>query len=226
MAAVLACGEGAVLSHLSAAALWGIRSQDPITIDVSVASRVKRSVECVRVHRPRLLGDIDVTVRAGIPVTSVPRTLIDSAEVVPRRTLERALDEAEYLRLLDSTGLARALKRHRGRAGAARLSAALSEHDPGTTRTQSELEERFLALVRRAGFPAPEVNARSAVTGSTSCGEPRGWRWKQMAAPLTTGPVPASATLAVARGSRRRVSRCSASPGHRWWDALARSRPR
>ncbi len=108
MAAVRASGEGPVLSHLPAAALWGIRPQDPITIDVSVRSRGKRSVEGLRVHRARRLGDVEVTVRRGVPVTSASRTLIDVAEAVSRRALERALDEAEYLRLFDATDLARA----------------------------------------------------------------------------------------------------------------------
>lgn len=160
MAAVLACGEGAGLSHLSAAALWQLRAADPVVIDTSLPGRRMRSREGIRAHRPRGLPQEDVHHHRDIPVTSVPRTLIDLAEVLGTRSLERVLDEAEYLGLLDGRALAEALERNRGRRGAARLRATLARHEPGTTRTRSELEESFFLLVRRAGLPQPEVNAR------------------------------------------------------------------
>jgi hypothetical protein len=87
------------------------------------------------VHRAPL-RDREVLKRAGIPLTTPARTLIDLADVAPRRTLERAIDEAEYLRL-DCTGLA---PRH-GRRGSGRLSAVLAVHRPGSTRTRSHLEK-------------------------------------------------------------------------------------
>lgn len=158
LAAVLSCPEGAVLSNLSAAALWGLRDIDPKTIDVSVPARSGKRRAGIRVHRPRHLNAADVTAHRGIPVTSVPRTLIDMAEMVSTRSLERALDEAQYLKLLGRGDLKTALHRHRGRAGAARLAAALRRHLPGTTRTRSPLEEAFFVLVRNAGLPRPEVN--------------------------------------------------------------------
>ncbi len=161
MAAVLACGEGAVLSHLSAAALWKLRAVDPDVIDVSLPSRSGQSSRHgIRVHRPRKLRPDDVTCRRHIPVTSVPRTLIDLAVVVGARSRERLLDEAEYLGLIDRDELEAALERNRTRAGAARLAATLRHHEPGTTRTRSPLEEAFFLLVTRAGLPQPEVNAR------------------------------------------------------------------
>ena len=161
MAAVLACGEGAVLSHLSAAVLWRLRENDPAVIDVSLASRSgRRWREGIRLHRPVALVKDDRTDHRGIPVTTVPRTLIDLAEVLGTRTLERTLDEAEYLRLLDRGELTSAIERNRTRTGAARLTATLARHEPGTTRTRSPLEEAFLLLTRRAGLPQPEVNAR------------------------------------------------------------------
>ena len=159
-AAVLACGEGAVLSHLSAAALWRLRDADPAVIDTSLASRRMRSREGIRAHRPMRLDKKDTATHRGIPVTTVPRTLIDLAEVLGTRTLERTLDEAEYLGLLDRGALASALERNGTRTGTARLRAVLARHEPGTTRTRSPLEEAFLLLTRRAGLPQPEVNAR------------------------------------------------------------------
>ena len=91
--------------------------------------------------------------RDGIVVTTPARTLVDLADVVPRRTLERAMDEAEYLRL-DRSGLA---PRH-GRPGSGLLASVLAVHRPGTTRTRSELEETFLKLCDDHGIPRPEVN--------------------------------------------------------------------
>jgi very-short-patch-repair endonuclease len=103
------------------------------------------------VHEAQLTAD--VTNRAGIPVTKPARTLIDLADVAPRRTLERAIDEAEFLRP-DCTGLA---PRH-GRRGSGALSSVLAVHTAGSTRTRSELEELFLALCNKHDLPRPQVN--------------------------------------------------------------------
>ena len=149
MAAVLACGVGAALSHFSAAVLWGLLSGDG---KIHVTAPTGRKRPGLVVHRAGLKA-ADVTSRAGIAVTKFARTLIDLADVAPRRTLERALDEAEFLRL-DCTGLA---PRH-GRRGAGTLSSVLAVHAAGSTRTRSELEERFLALCDNHNLPRPEVN--------------------------------------------------------------------
>ncbi|HEX2413665.1 MAG TPA: type IV toxin-antitoxin system AbiEi family antitoxin domain-containing protein [Thermoleophilaceae bacterium] len=152
IAAVLACGEAAVLSHRSAAVMWGILSGGPAWAEVTVPGDRGRELVGVKVHRQRL-NAADVTSRNAIPITTPGRTLIDLAEVVSERTLERAMDEAEYLRL-DCTGL----KPIPGRAGSGRLARVLSLHRPGATRTRTPLEERFLDLCRRAQLPQPEVN--------------------------------------------------------------------
>ena len=153
MAAVLACGEDAALSHFSAAVLWGLLSSDG---RIHVTTPRDREPRGLVVHRAGLDGD--VRMRAGIPVTTPARTLIDLADVAPRRTLERALDEAEYLRL-DCTGLAP----RRGRRGSGTLSSVLAIHRPGSTRTRSHLEELFIALCDRHGLPRPEVNVHVEV---------------------------------------------------------------
>jgi very-short-patch-repair endonuclease len=103
------------------------------------------------VHRAALENEIRN--RAGIPVTAPARTLIDLADVAPRRTLERAIDEAEYLRL-DCSGLT---PKH-GRRGSGTLASVLAVHTPGSTRTRSELEEMFIRLCDNHGLPRPEVN--------------------------------------------------------------------
>ena len=148
MAATLACGEGAALSHFSAAVLWGMLNGGGGAIHVTTELR-RRRPELV-VHEAALGGE--VVRRAGITVTAPARTL-DLADVAPQRTLERAVDEAEYLRL-DCTGLAP----RRGRRGSGVLSSVLALHRPGSTRTKSHMEELFIALCDRHGLPRPEVN--------------------------------------------------------------------
>ena len=158
LAAALACSDGSAISHLSGAAVWRLREVDPVTIDVTVPRRSGRRRAGIRVHRPRHLAPGDFTWHRGVPVTSVPRTLIDVAEVVSIRSLERMLDEAEFLRLLDLARLDVTLERHRGRPGSARVRSLLEHHQPGSTRTRNALEERFLLIVREAGLPQPDVN--------------------------------------------------------------------
>jgi very-short-patch-repair endonuclease len=149
LAAVLACGDEAVLSHRSAAALWGIRPTGAPRIDVTV-SRTSgvRSTSAIVVHRPQLAAP--VVVRDGVPVTTPGRTLLDLATALPKRQLEKAAEMAEALRLdvvVDDT-----------HPGARRLRAAMATHDLGHT-TRSGLEDDFLALCDRFEIARPRVNA-------------------------------------------------------------------
>ena len=121
-------------------------------MEVTARGNRGRKVEGVKVHRQPLTSN-DVTVRNGIPVTTSGRTLVDFADVVSDRRLERAIDEADYLRL-DCAGL----EPIPGRPGNGRLKKVLSLHRPGPTRTRTPLEERFLELCRRSKLPDPEVN--------------------------------------------------------------------
>ena len=120
--------------------------------------RSRRQISGIEIHRSVTLSDADVTVIRGIRCTTAARTLLDLAGVLDRRGLERAVDQAEILELFDLTALHEQLRRNPGRRGARRLGELLTAHQPATT-TRSELEERFLALIRRAGLPVPEVNA-------------------------------------------------------------------
>ena len=161
MAAALACGDGAVLSHASAAALWEIRPTDGV-VHVTVPTAGGRHRPALCVHRdPRLAAD-EVTTRHGIPVTTVARTLLDLAATLAPRALQRALDEAAVRRWLDIALFDALIARHAGHHRAAKLRDALDGHRPGTTLTRSELEERFLELCRTYDLPQPEVNARVA----------------------------------------------------------------
>jgi very-short-patch-repair endonuclease len=161
IAAVLACGDGAVLSHCSAAALWSIRSETgPGLIDVTLRTRAgRRRRRGIRVHRPRRLADDELITHCGIPATGPARTILDIASVIGRRPLERAVDEADRLTLVGADDFVELLRRHPGHPGAERLRGVLARHRVGSTATRSELEERFLALCRRHRIPQPAVNA-------------------------------------------------------------------
>jgi len=158
MAATLT--TGGVLSHRSASALWGLTDpieREEVTVPTTAGRRRRKGLTT---HRTSSLPSAEVTTQDGIPVTTVPRTFIDLAEVVSRRKLERTLDEAEYLRLFDEGTFRAAIAAHPGRTGAKRLALALDEHTAGTTRTNEGLEERFFLLCRRAGLPDPLVKPK------------------------------------------------------------------
>jgi very-short-patch-repair endonuclease len=158
LAAVLACGPDAVLSHRDAGALWELRPSTRNAVDVTAPGRTRRSRPGITVHRVRGLDPRDTTRRDGIPVTTVARTLLDLAEVLRPRELERAFEEAERLRLLDVNALEKLCRRSPGRHGLRPLTALLAEHRGPAPLTRSELESRFLDLCRDAGLPVPRVN--------------------------------------------------------------------
>ena len=159
MAAVLACGPGAVLSHRSAAALLELRDWGGTKIDVTVPRRSRRKHEGVKVHCSTTLTDHDVTVVNNIPCTTVARTLLDLAEAVTGRQLERSFDQAEILQVLDLTAIEDELARHPTRPGAKAVRNVLETHYIGRTPTWNENEEALLAITRPLGIPDPECNA-------------------------------------------------------------------
>jgi very-short-patch-repair endonuclease len=162
MAAVLACGPAAALSHHAAGALWEMRPTAFALVDVTVPRTGARSRPGLRIHRPRTLSDDEVTSRHGIPVTTPARTVLDLAASLSERELQRVLDEAQVRRLATAPSLVALAAAHPGHRGTGALGRALRDHTPGTTLTRSELEERFLALCRTHGLPQPEVNVRVA----------------------------------------------------------------
>lgn len=153
MAAVLCCGGGAVLSHASAAELWGIRRTRARTVHVSVPRNGARSRPGLRVHHRSTLRAEDATRRDRIPVTSPARTLIDLAPHLSAPHLERAVNEADNHDLIDPEALRAAVVARAGVAGVAALRRLLDARTFALTR--SELERRFLPLARRAGLPKP-----------------------------------------------------------------------
>lgn len=175
MAAVLACGRKAALSHRSAAAHLGLLRGDGKRVDVTAPGRAGRSRPGIAAHSGRLHED-ELTEAEGVPCTTVARTLLDLAEVVDRRRLEIAVEQAEVLRVFDLRAVSAVLARAVGRRGAPLLAAVLAEANGHSTITRSELEERFLALCRAAGLPPPEVNAWVSLEDGTGVEADFVWR--------------------------------------------------
>ena len=162
MAAVLAFGPTAVLSHRSAGQAWGFVGQFTGEPEVTRPGRVRGRPGIVVRCSP--LPTDEVTVLDAIPVTTVPRTLVDLAGVVDRRQLERAWNQTEVLQLRDLLSVAAVLDRHPGRRGTAALRRLLAAEHPADV-TRNDLEEGFVALVDRSGLPRPRMNAHMALRG-------------------------------------------------------------
>jgi very-short-patch-repair endonuclease len=157
MAAVLACGPRALLSHRSAAALWDIRSGDEDVLEVVVPAELPRRRPGIRVHRRR---DHEAPGRREIdriPLTHPVATLVDLATCVPRWQLEAAINEADHRGLVDPEQLLAALDLLPPRAGVGPVRALLEASV--VTLTSTQLERRFLPLAREAGLPAPQTQA-------------------------------------------------------------------
>lgn len=163
MAATLAFGPVAVLSHRSAGQLWGIVPRSSIAPEVTRPGRAGARPRLI-VHRGSLPPDEVRRVR-GIPVTSVPRTLFDVAATRPEREVERAWNEMEFLGLTDPLSVPDLLERYPGRPGSPALRRLAGGKARFTGRTRSELEEAFLALVDREGLPRPRMNAHLPLRG-------------------------------------------------------------
>ena len=153
MAAVLACGEGAMLSHRSAAALWGFGEETPGVIDVSIARHSTLRRPGIRIHDRAGIRNRDIATRRGIPLTEPIRTFLDLSTVAGPKTVERAINEADKLDVIDADALRRALDDHPGEPGVRVLREILDEH---TFRlSDDELERLFRPIASAAGLPVP-----------------------------------------------------------------------
>jgi hypothetical protein len=242
LAAVLACGPGAVLSHRSAAAAWGLRPTSRPRHEVTVPRTAGTGPAVVEAHRARRLSPDDVTVLRAVPIPSVARTLVDLAGVRAAHARERAVHEAEVRRLLDVRALDAAMARAPNRRGVGTLRAVLAEPDPGST--HAGLEERFLALCRRTGLPPPRCNvavplgdrllevdalwSRERVVSSSTAGAFTTPRRRSRPTGAATPPSSRAATSSCAsRGSASSVSRLrSFATCERSWPFAGRPRAR
>lgn len=161
LAAVLAVGPGAVLSHRDAAGLHGLRPANHARTDVTTI-RQPRAIDGIVIHRTRSLDAQDITTVSGIPVTTVARTLVDLAGQIPHDHLTKAIKEAERQRTFDLRQIHTAMAHTRGRTGWGHRALATAieecaafEHSP----TRSPLEDAFLRLLRDRRLPFPATNA-------------------------------------------------------------------
>jgi very-short-patch-repair endonuclease len=153
MAAVLACGDLAVLSHRSAAELWGIGWEEDHRIDVTIRRSTKIARSGIKVRRRPKLPERNVVQRFGIPVTTPTQTLIDLATELKPLRLERAVNQADVHDLVDPETLRRSLDAYAGMPGAKTLRTMLDRH---TFRlSDSDLEIYFRPLALAAAFPLP-----------------------------------------------------------------------
>jgi len=157
MAATLSAGRGALLSHYSAAVLWGLRPPREGPMEITVVGREIRQRDGIRMHTVTHLHPTDITRHHGIPVTSPARTLLALATTATPRDLARATEEAQVQRRVSTHSLTEQFSRYPTHRGTAALRQTIRT-DPKLTR--SEAERRLLELIRAARLPDPEVNAR------------------------------------------------------------------
>jgi len=155
MAAVLAAGPGAALSHRSAAALWRLLPDDGRDVEITMDRRL-RDRDGIWARSGKLPKD-EVTTVDGIPVTTVARTIIDLAGLLSRPRLERVMDDAEVRQLADVTSLRTLLRRYPRRRGVGTINAIHADQLAATI-TRSDFEARFLAFLILGGLPRPLVN--------------------------------------------------------------------
>lgn len=163
MAAVLASGRNASLSHRSAARLWRLMALGDEWPEVTTPLGRRARRQGIVTHQSRIAED-EWLVKDGIPVTSPFRTVFDLAAVLEMQELERAFHEAEVRELRDRVSLPVLLERYPGRRGTRKVQALLEARQPvGITR--NDFEEAFLALIDAYGLPRPRMNADLALRG-------------------------------------------------------------
>lgn len=160
MGAVLACGQGAVLSHRNAAYLHDLlpHPADLGPIHITVPGRGPGPKPGIRVHEVTRLPAGEITRRDGIPVTTAARTILDLALDLPSRDLEQAIAEAHRRDRVSKAGLERLIAHHSGRAGTRVLRELLEGGDPALLRSRTE--RRMRALIQRSKLPRPRINSR------------------------------------------------------------------
>jgi hypothetical protein len=158
LAPVLSYGPNAVLSHRSAAMWWGFQRTARRDVDVTVPGRSKRGQDGIDLHLVRGLDLRDVTEYEGVPITTIPRTLLDLAELLPKQRLKRAIEELDRQREFDGAAVQELLQRSPGRRGLKPLRSLLAEFDWDPL-TRSELEALFFDFCVERGLPIPAMNA-------------------------------------------------------------------
>ncbi|MBV8217170.1 MAG: DUF559 domain-containing protein [Solirubrobacterales bacterium] len=157
-AALLACGAAAFLSHRSAAFVWGMRKAAPAAVEITVAGRYCSSREGIRVHRIKAIDRRELRHKDGLWVSTPARAVLEVAAVAPEELVD-VVEEGLAGRRVNSSQLKAVLARNRPCRGAARLAALLGDENAMTI-TRSDAEKAFFRLMRDAGLPRPQANAK------------------------------------------------------------------
>jgi very-short-patch-repair endonuclease len=171
LAALLACGEGAVLSHRTAATIWQLRTGPILPIEVTTSTNHGRKHARITTHRTPL-HPLDALIIDGLRVTTPSRTLVDLAASLERRALREAVERAQDLRRFDPGDIAGTLARAPRRQGTRALADLVALMQPDTDNARSHLERLFFALVRKAKLPRPAANHEIA-------GRARDFVWRE-----------------------------------------------
>jgi len=166
MAAHLAVGAGSAIAGMSAADGWKI-SRRPAKRTELVAPRRHRGLPGIVVHESNTLINADITHRNRIPITTVPRTLVDLADAMDEFQLTYVIHQADFRNRFNLATTCRAMDRNRHRSGHAIIKRAVEMHLNGSVGTRSDLEDLFLSLIRAAGFEMPIVNTHIPVPGGS-----------------------------------------------------------
>ncbi|HMJ36070.1 MAG TPA: DUF559 domain-containing protein [Baekduia sp.] len=201
MAAVLAGGSGAALSHASAAAHLGLRSSSAATVDVMVPRSGERDREGIRFHRPKVYWPEDRWTFDGIPCTTVARTIVDLGSVLKLHQLERAVEQAELLDVLDVKAITDVLARISRPRGVRNLRRCLGSERLDASLTQSRAERDFLELCRTAGLPRPEL--QHAIEHATGRWHRVDFAWPEHALAIEIDGWAYHGTRTAARRDRR-----------------------
>lgn len=162
LAAVKACGGGAVLSHRSACALWGIRDWEERVVEVTIFGAGPRKHNGIRAHRSRWRERKDFRIHQGIPVTAPARTLLDSIPCLGPVGARRAVRRAQSLNLVNVRQLVDLLTRAGARRGVRTLARLVAD---GPAPTRSELEDVVSDLLAAGGLERPDVNKPMRIAG-------------------------------------------------------------
>jgi Transcriptional regulator, AbiEi antitoxin/Protein of unknown function (DUF559) len=203
-AAVLACGEGAVVSHGTAAAMWGLWNRWPVLVDVIVPCEAGRKIDGIRAHRCRYPHPEEVTMRGGVPCTTPARTLVDNAGTYGRPRLQRFVEEALVRKLLDFGALDLAMHRAKGRRGIRALDAIAERWRMPSGEApdvRSVFEARILPPLVAIGFDWPECNRTLKIGGEKFIAD---FYWPQQRLLVETDGEATHGTPVAFSGDRRR----------------------
>ena len=156
-AALLAIRPDPLLSHVSSAAHQDLMAAGP-AVHVSITTRVRRDLTGVVVHRPRRIEPEDIVRIDNLPMTSIPRTLLDLAQILPLRRLEKAIDAADRHRSLDVAAMASVLERYRGHRGGRNIRRILGSY-LSTPDAEEGIERDFQEFLDEYRLPMPELKA-------------------------------------------------------------------